>query len=126
MGEASTLMANRGGGSFSPSNVSSQGITLMGFSSFIFLFHNPILGLIPFSVNGDFQGSGRDGLYVELWKASAGPLVEVPRVHEHVFYFPQGHMEQVTSLMNHFHCIRSSSAAGILIYFGLIECFCFI
>ncbi|XP_022943158.1 auxin response factor 9-like isoform X1 [Cucurbita moschata] len=62
-------MANRGGGSFSPSNVSSQ-------------------------------GSGRDGLYVELWKASAGPLVEVPRVHEHVFYFPQGHMEQLEASTN--------------------------
>nr|QCE20960.1 auxin response factor 9 [Siraitia grosvenorii] len=63
-------MANRGGGSFSPSNVSAQG------------------------------WGGGDDLYVELWKASAGPLVEVPRVHEKVFYFPQGHMEQLEASTN--------------------------
>ncbi|KAF7149775.1 hypothetical protein RHSIM_Rhsim02G0248300 [Rhododendron simsii] len=38
------------------------------------------------------------GLYEELWKACAGPLVDVPRVGERVFYFPQGHMEQVKPL----------------------------
>lgn len=36
-----------------------------------------------------------DDLYEELWKACAGPLVDVPRANERVFYFPQGHMEQV-------------------------------
>jgi len=40
-------------------------------------------------------GSNDDELYTELWKACAGPLVEVPRYGERVFYFPQGHMEQV-------------------------------
>lgn len=34
-------------------------------------------------------------LYTELWKACAGPLVTVPRQHELVYYFPQGHIEQV-------------------------------
>ncbi|XP_073134753.1 auxin response factor 2A-like [Henckelia pumila] len=34
-------------------------------------------------------------LYTELWKACAGPLVPVPRENELVFYFPQGHIEQV-------------------------------
>lgn len=34
-------------------------------------------------------------LYTELWKACAGPLVTVPRENELVFYFPQGHIEQV-------------------------------
>ncbi|XP_009386645.2 auxin response factor 9 isoform X3 [Musa acuminata AAA Group] len=36
-----------------------------------------------------------DGLYEELWRACAGPLVEVPRADERVFYFPQGHLEQL-------------------------------
>jgi len=36
-----------------------------------------------------------DDLYTELWRACAGPLVEVPRLGERVYYFPQGHMEQV-------------------------------
>lgn len=36
-----------------------------------------------------------DALYTELWHACAGPLVTIPRVGERVFYFPQGHMEQV-------------------------------
>lgn len=34
-------------------------------------------------------------LYTELWHACAGPLVTVPREGERVFYFPQGHIEQV-------------------------------
>ncbi|EPS63285.1 auxin response factor 2, partial [Genlisea aurea] len=39
-------------------------------------------------------------LYTELWKACAGPLVTVPRKQELVFYFPQGHMEQVEASTN--------------------------
>ncbi|XP_042438582.1 auxin response factor 9-like isoform X1 [Zingiber officinale] len=42
----------------------------------------------------------RDPLYEELWRACAGPLVEVPRAKEKVFYFPQGHMEQLEASMN--------------------------
>lgn len=37
-------------------------------------------------------------LYNELWQACAGPLVAVPRQGERVFYFPQGHIEQVNHL----------------------------
>lgn len=40
-------------------------------------------------------GSSSDALYEELWHACAGPLVTVPREGERVYYFPQGHMEQV-------------------------------
>ncbi|KAJ8429963.1 hypothetical protein Cgig2_032088 [Carnegiea gigantea] len=36
----------------------------------------------------------QDPLYKELWYACAGPLVNVPREEERVYYFPQGHMEQ--------------------------------
>lgn len=35
-------------------------------------------------------------MYEELWKLSAGPLVDVPQAEERVYYFPQGHMEQVS------------------------------
>ncbi|KAK0590454.1 hypothetical protein LWI29_027390 [Acer saccharum] len=42
---------------------------------------------------------GMDGaLYRELWHACAGPLTSVPREGEHVFYFPQGHLEQLEEL----------------------------
>ncbi|CAH8383734.1 unnamed protein product [Eruca vesicaria subsp. sativa] len=41
-----------------------------------------------------------DQLYMELWTACAGPLVEVPRYGERVFYFPQGHMEQLVASTN--------------------------
>ncbi|KAD4384777.1 hypothetical protein E3N88_24945 [Mikania micrantha] len=41
-----------------------------------------------------------DLLYKELWKACAGPLVDVPRNGERVFYFPQGHMEQLEASRN--------------------------
>ncbi|KAJ6844706.1 auxin response factor 7-like [Iris pallida] len=40
-------------------------------------------------------GSSADLLYKELWHACAGPLVTLPREGERVFYFPQGHMEQL-------------------------------
>ncbi|CAL0319806.1 unnamed protein product [Lupinus luteus] len=39
-------------------------------------------------------------LYRELWYACAGPLVTVPRETQLVFYFPQGHIEQVEASTN--------------------------
>ncbi|XP_073128553.1 auxin response factor 9-like [Henckelia pumila] len=39
-------------------------------------------------------------LYRELWKACAGPLVDVPNDGERVYYFPQGHMEQLEASTN--------------------------
>lgn len=47
-------------------------------------------------------GAEGDDLYAELWKACAGPLVDVPRRGERVFYFPQGHVEQVSVISLHF------------------------
>lgn len=46
------------------------------------------------------RGVGSDDLYTELWKACAGPLVDVPCVRERVYYFPQGHMEQLEASTN--------------------------
>jgi len=40
-------------------------------------------------------GGASDALFRELWHACAGPLVTVPRQGELVYYFPQGHMEQL-------------------------------
>ncbi|KAL7167760.1 hypothetical protein ACSBR2_038256 [Camellia fascicularis] len=50
--------------------------------------------------NFSSEGYGGDDLYTELWKACAGPLVDVPRSGERVFYFPQGHMEQLEASTN--------------------------
>ncbi|XP_065860164.1 auxin response factor 11 [Euphorbia lathyris] len=50
--------------------------------------------------DGSIGQGGRDGLYSELWKACAGPLVDMPRSGERVFYFPQGHMEQLEASTN--------------------------
>ncbi|KAL4634615.1 hypothetical protein ACB092_04G212600 [Castanea dentata] len=50
-----------------------------------------------------FSGTSKDAetaLYRELWHACAGPLVTVPRENERVFYFPQGHIEQVEASTN--------------------------
>lgn len=44
--------------------------------------------------------SREDALYKELWHASAGPLVTVPREGDLVYYFPQGHIEQIEASMN--------------------------
>ncbi|XP_022721326.1 auxin response factor 1-like isoform X2 [Durio zibethinus] len=41
-----------------------------------------------------------DSLYRELWHACAGPLVTLPRDGERVYYFPQGHMEQLEASMH--------------------------
>ncbi|XP_026420141.1 auxin response factor 2-like [Papaver somniferum] len=42
----------------------------------------------------------RDGIYGALWNACAGPSVKIPRIGEKVFYFPQGHLEQVEAYTN--------------------------
>ncbi|XP_071727559.1 auxin response factor 18-like [Rutidosis leptorrhynchoides] len=49
---------------------------------------------------GSFIPSSEDLLYKELWKACTGPLVDVPKDGERVFYFPQGHMEQLEASTN--------------------------
>lgn len=42
------------------------------------------------------QGDKRNFLlYKELWHACAGPLVTLPEIGERVYYFPQGHIEQL-------------------------------
>lgn len=48
-----------------------------------------------FFVVVDGVDSEEDALYKELWYACAGPLVTVPCQGDLVFYFPQGHIEQV-------------------------------
>ncbi|GAV63306.1 AUX_IAA domain-containing protein/B3 domain-containing protein/Auxin_resp domain-containing protein [Cephalotus follicularis] len=52
------------------------------------------------SAGGPNSGSPNDALYKELWHACAGPLVTLPREHERVYYFPQGHMEQLEASMH--------------------------
>ncbi|KAF8659730.1 hypothetical protein HU200_058190 [Digitaria exilis] len=42
-------------------------------------------------------GGGKDALFVELWKACAGPVSSVPPLGEKVYYFPQGHIEQAST-----------------------------
>ncbi|CAI9772105.1 unnamed protein product [Fraxinus pennsylvanica] len=52
-------------------------------------------------INVSAEGCGaEDVLYKELWKACAGPLVDVPKNGEKVYYFPQGHMEQLEASTN--------------------------
>ncbi|KAG6700200.1 hypothetical protein I3842_08G100800 [Carya illinoinensis] len=51
-------------------------------------------------MDGDLPGDQndqreRDDLHTALWHACAGPHVYIPHAGEKVFYFPQGHMEQV-------------------------------
>ncbi|GMJ02704.1 indole-3-acetic acid inducible 24, AUXIN RESPONSE FACTOR 5, MONOPTEROS [Hibiscus trionum] len=41
------------------------------------------------------QSGARKAINSELWHACAGPLVSLPQVGSLVFYFPQGHSEQV-------------------------------
>ncbi|MCD9646265.1 hypothetical protein HAX54_035984 [Datura stramonium] len=48
----------------------------------------------------NFSAEGEDELYPELWRLCAGPLVDVPKNGERVYYFPQGHMEQLEASTN--------------------------
>ncbi|XP_022738380.1 auxin response factor 9-like isoform X2 [Durio zibethinus] len=50
------------------------------------------------NVSSEVIGNGGDDLNMELWKLCAGPLVDVPRAEDRVYYFPQGHMEQLEAL----------------------------
>ncbi|KAM3321550.1 auxin response factor 9 isoform X1 [Capsicum chacoense] len=59
------------------------------------------------------QVSGRDELYNELWKLCAGQLVDVPKDGERVFYFPQGHMEQLETSMNQEMNLRVPSSFSL-------------
>nr|XP_027122786.1 auxin response factor 2A-like [Coffea arabica]XP_027122787.1 auxin response factor 2A-like [Coffea arabica] len=52
------------------------------------------------SVSGAGKVDAETALYTELWRACAGPLVTVPREKELVYYFPQGHIEQVEASTN--------------------------
>ncbi|XP_028088722.1 auxin response factor 2B-like [Camellia sinensis] len=47
------------------------------------------------SLSGPQKVDPKTALYTELWRACAGPLVTMPREGQRVFYFPQGHIEQV-------------------------------
>ncbi|KAG5613449.1 hypothetical protein H5410_024730 [Solanum commersonii] len=48
----------------------------------------------------DHTGGGRKHISSELWHACAGPLVTLPQVGSLVYYFPQGHSEQVAVSTN--------------------------
>ncbi|XP_058095878.1 auxin response factor 9-like isoform X2 [Magnolia sinica] len=53
------------------------------------------------NLTSERTNTGVDQLYEELWRACAGPLVDVPKERERVYYFPQGHMEQLEASTNH-------------------------
>ncbi|KAI4367058.1 hypothetical protein MLD38_022839 [Melastoma candidum] len=53
--------------------------------------------MVPHPSAGKFGNPLRD----ELWHACAGPLVSLPQEEELVYYFPQGHMEQIAASTNH-------------------------
>lgn len=53
--------------------------------------------LLSYLTSCSTPGAPSDALYRELWHACAGPLVNLPLEGERVYYFPQGHMEQVSS-----------------------------
>ncbi|KAL1558126.1 ADP-ribosylation factor 4 [Salvia divinorum] len=46
---------------------------------------------------GECEESAPPSIYVELWRACAGPLTTLPKKGNVVVYFPQGHMEQAAS-----------------------------
>ncbi|CAK9175892.1 unnamed protein product [Ilex paraguariensis] len=53
----------------------------------------------PHPIESKAKGWQND-IYTQLWLACAGPLVNVPHAGDKVYYFPQGHLEQVEAYMN--------------------------
>ncbi|XP_075093915.1 auxin response factor 2 isoform X3 [Nicotiana tabacum] len=49
---------------------------------------------------GNDDKGRNSGLHRELWLACSGPLVIVPSSGDMVFYYPQGHIEQIEACMN--------------------------
>lgn len=45
-----------------------------------------------------------NSLYDELWKFCGGPMFDLPKFGEQVYYFPHGHMEQVSFYLFVFPC----------------------
>lgn len=70
-----------------------SGLFHFSFWKIIFLPFGYILMTCLFDAI-NFSGV-RKNLNSELWHACAGPLVSLPQVGSLVFYFPQGHSEQV-------------------------------
>ncbi|CAN4088687.1 unnamed protein product [Withania somnifera] len=59
----------------------------------------PVLEAVK-STPGVGKVDAETALYTELWRSCAGPLVTMPREGELVYYFPQGHIEQVEASTN--------------------------
>ncbi|GMP99955.1 hypothetical protein CsSME_00047231 [Camellia sinensis var. sinensis] len=57
-------------------------------------------GSLTLNNNNNNQQGEKDDLSIQLWHACAGPLVNVPSAGDKVFYFPQGHIEQVEVYTN--------------------------
>ncbi|KAL1562872.1 Auxin response factor 2A [Salvia divinorum] len=75
----------------------------MDSSKVLIKWYNNVGGGDPVPGNGSSDSGRVDAeraLYIELWKACAGPPVTVPHENELVFYFPQGHIEQVEASTN--------------------------
>lgn len=57
-----------------------------------------------------FLHIGTDGtsryLYNQLWKLCAGSLFDLPIIGEQVYYFPQGHIEEVNVSINNLTLFR--------------------
>lgn len=52
---------------------------------------------LPYRANAPSRGGYSGNYSEELWRACAGPLVSVPKEGDCVWYFPQGHTEQVAA-----------------------------
>ena len=55
----------------------------------------PGLGRPELTKSASLLAGREPELFAELWRACAGPLVELPQTGERVFYFLQGHLEQL-------------------------------
>lgn len=55
-------------------------------------------------IKHDLMLGEEDDLYAQLWHTCAGSNIYVPRPGEKVFYFPQGHIEQVLFSLTFITC----------------------
>jgi hypothetical protein len=71
-----------------------------------------------------FISGARKVINSELWHACAGPLVSLPQVGSLVYYFPQGHSEQVCIYFPYFWILTFEELPAlffILLFFSFLN-----
>ncbi|CAN1792937.1 Auxin response factor 18, partial [Linum perenne] len=80
---------------FSLHNFTTQSLLLPPSFITIFTLKSPLMDSAQYDPSSSIARSNCDPMFIELWNVCAGSLANIPKEKQRVFYFPQGHMEQL-------------------------------